>query len=67
MPALAHGVGVTVGGVEIGLLLPILDTAVSNREERGAAQVDEELFAVDELGVAPLPVARGDQIDVAHR
>ena len=64
MAALAHGVGVTVGGIEIGLLLPIFDAAVSNREERGAAQVDEELFGVGELGVAPLPVARGDQIDV---
>ncbi len=64
MPALAHGVGVAVGGGKVGTLLPILDATVSDPEERCPTQVDEQLFGVDEVGVAPLPVTRGDQIDV---
>ncbi len=64
MAAGPHSVGVAVGGGEVGALFPVLDAPLSNREEGGSAHVDEELFAVDEVGVAPRPVARGDQIDV---
>ena len=56
MPAGADGVGVAVSGGTIGSLFPIVDPAGGDGEERGPAQVDEELLGLGELGVAPLPV-----------
>ena len=41
MASLTHSVGVSVGGGKVGTLLPILDTAAGDPEERGATQVDE--------------------------
>ncbi len=64
MAAVVDGVGVAVGGVTVGALLPVLDAAVSDPEERCATQVDQQFLGVGELGVAPLPVTRGDQVDV---
>ena len=64
MPALVHGVGVAVGGVTVGALLPVLDAAVSDLEERCPTHVDQQFLGVGELGVTPLPVTRGDQVDV---
>ena len=65
MPAGPYGVGRTVGGVSVGALLPVLDATSSGPEELGTAQVDQQLLGCDELGVAPLPVARGDQVGVS--
>ena len=50
---LVHGVGVAVGGVQVGALFPILDPGGGDPEERGAAQVDQQLLGVGERGVAP--------------
>ena len=60
----AHAGGVAVGGVAVGELLPVLDPRVGDVEGRAAAQLDEELFRLGELGVAPVAVARGDEVDV---
>ena len=64
---LAHGVGITIGGVTVGALFPVLDAPVSDAEERCPAQIDQALLGVGEVGIAPLPVAGSDEVDVGPR
>jgi len=57
-------VAVLVSGVEVGTMLPIGDCLHRDTEVRGATDVDQLCFMVGELGVAPFPVTRRDQVDV---